>query len=150
VTQGEAPRATALRGVAQVRVARPTDRLEAMVGFWRDAIGLTEIGRFADHAGYDGVMLGLPGSGWHLEFTHHRDGSPPPPPDPESLLVLYFPDAGRRDAVVAGLAALGHHPVAPRNPYWRRHAVQVNDPDGWGVMLVAGEGLAGSGRLAGG
>lgn len=138
-----------LQGVAQIRIARPTDRQDAQIAFWRDALGLTEIGRFAGHDGYDGVMLGIPGSGWHLEFTQYRDGSPPPPPDPESLLVLYFPETWRRDAVVARLAALGHHAVEPRNPYWRRYGVQVNDPDGWGVMLVAGEGLARSGRLAG-
>jgi catechol 2,3-dioxygenase-like lactoylglutathione lyase family enzyme len=45
--------------VVQVRVARPTDRLEAVVRFYRDGLGLQEIGSFAGHAGYAGVMLGL-------------------------------------------------------------------------------------------
>ena len=45
--------------VVQVRVARPTDRLEAVVRFYRDGLGLQEIGSFTGHAGYAGVMLGL-------------------------------------------------------------------------------------------
>lgn len=34
--------------------------------------GLTRIGHFEDHDGFDGVMLGHPLQTWHLEFTHHR------------------------------------------------------------------------------
>jgi hypothetical protein len=64
--------------VAEVRIARPTDRVDAVVRFYRDGLGLPELYRFADHDGYDGVMLGLPGRSYHLEFTHHRDGSPCP------------------------------------------------------------------------
>ncbi|MGH9943094.1 MAG: VOC family protein, partial [Pyrinomonadaceae bacterium] len=30
--------------VVQVRVARPTDRLEEVIGFYRDALGLRELG----------------------------------------------------------------------------------------------------------
>jgi hypothetical protein len=51
--------------VSQVRIARPTDRLDEVVAFYRDGLGLTEIGSFESHAGYDGVMLGLPGVGQH-------------------------------------------------------------------------------------
>jgi hypothetical protein len=44
----------------RVRVARHTDDLEAIVALSRDRLGLPEIGRFADHDGYDGVFdLGL-------------------------------------------------------------------------------------------
>ena len=42
---------------------------------------------FAGHAGYDGVMLDLPGSGAHLEFTA-TEHTPPPAPHAEALLVL--------------------------------------------------------------
>src|SRR3954447_20471869 len=37
--------------VRQVRIARPTDQLEAVIGFYRDTLGLEELGRFADHDG---------------------------------------------------------------------------------------------------
>jgi hypothetical protein len=47
--------------VGQVRIARPTDRLGKIVRFYRDALGLEQITAFEGHAGYDGVMLALPG-----------------------------------------------------------------------------------------
>ena len=47
-----------------------------VVEFYKDGVGLVELGRFDGHSGYDGVMLGLPGSDYHLEFTSHADGSP--------------------------------------------------------------------------
>ena len=49
-----------------VRIARPTDQLDAVVRFYRDGLGLRELDRFAGHAGYRGVMLGLPGMEYHL------------------------------------------------------------------------------------
>jgi catechol 2,3-dioxygenase-like lactoylglutathione lyase family enzyme len=70
-----------------VRVARHTDRLEELVAFYRDGIGLPEIGRFTDHDGYDGVFLELPGTKAHLEFTTGGEHAAPEP-HPESLLVL--------------------------------------------------------------
>ena len=47
--------------VAQVRVARPTDRLAEVEEFYAQVLGLPVLYRFENHAGYDGVMLGLPG-----------------------------------------------------------------------------------------
>ncbi|MCA1556978.1 MAG: VOC family protein, partial [Acidobacteria bacterium] len=36
--------------VAQVRVARPTSRLKEVIEFYRDGLGLKEIGSFTGHA----------------------------------------------------------------------------------------------------
>jgi len=127
--------------VAQVRVARPTDRLDEVVRFYHDGLGLREIGSFRGHAGYDGVMLGLPGSAYHLEFTHHVDGSPCPAPSADNLLVLYIPNPEAIAVVVDRLAGLGHHPVPPENPYWQRDGVTIADPDGWRVVLVNTSGI---------
>jgi GNAT superfamily N-acetyltransferase len=122
--------------VTQVRVARPTDRLAEVVRFYADDLGLPVLDRFTGHAGYDGVMVGLPGTAHHLEFTSHVDGSPGPAPTPENLLVLYLGDRAALDAVVARLTT--HHPaVTLDNPYWAQQgAVAVADPDGWRVVLV--------------
>lgn len=64
--------------VVQVRIARPTDRLEEVVRFYHEGLGLPVIASFQGHAGYDGVMLGLPGTTYHLEFTRHDHGKPRP------------------------------------------------------------------------
>jgi len=112
--------------VIRVRIARPTDRLDEVVEFYRDGVGLVELGRFDGHSGYDGVMLGLPGSDYHLEFTSPRDGSPCPAPDGDNLPGPYG-EAGQ-----AGPGALGWG-GAPDCP----HAIAVGhrggDPEGRGV-----------------
>ena len=121
----------------QVRVARPTDRLDLLVAFYRDGLGLPELDRFDGHAGYRGVVLGLPGNGHHLEFTSHVDGSPSPVPTGDTLLALFFDDRRAMAGVADRLTGLGHRVVAAENPYWTDHgAVTVEDPDGWRVVLV--------------
>jgi catechol 2,3-dioxygenase-like lactoylglutathione lyase family enzyme len=140
--------------VQQVRVARPTDRLEDVVAFYVDGLGLTRLGDFEGHAGYDGVFVGLPGTPYHLEFTHHVAGSPGDVPSAENLLVLYLESVDAVQAVVRRLRALGHEPVEAENPYWDGiGAVTIPDPDGWRVVLAPTRSLtheAGSGRTAGG
>jgi len=116
----------------QLRVARHTTRLDELVTFYRDGLGLVEIGGFHDHAGYDGVFLAVPGTDAHLEFT---SGGPhdPPAPHPESLLVLYL---GSEAAVAATRERIGVEPVEPANPYWLARGVTLADPDGFLVVLV--------------
>lgn len=130
--------------VLQVRIARPTDRLEAVTAFYVDGLGLPRLGGFEGHAGYDGVFVGLPGTPYHLELTRHRDGSPGDAPSAENLLVLYLGSAEAVDAARDRLLRHGHVPVAADNPYWERvGAVTVPDPDGWRVVLVPGAGIGG-------
>jgi catechol 2,3-dioxygenase-like lactoylglutathione lyase family enzyme len=127
--------------VVQVRVARPTDRLEEVVSFYRDALGLPQLGGFEGHAGYEGVMIGLPGRDYHLEFTRHEAGSPCPAPTRDNLLVLYVEDAGALRLAVERLAARGHLPVEPENPYWAARGYTFEDPDGWRVVLMNTRGI---------
>jgi catechol 2,3-dioxygenase-like lactoylglutathione lyase family enzyme len=116
----------------QLRVARHTENLAEVVAFYRDGLGLVEIGGFRDHDGYDGVFLEVPGTGAHLELTS-GGGHGAPAPHPESLLVLYLGDEA---AVRAAAARLRREPVAPANPYWSAHGVTFADPDGFRVVLV--------------
>jgi hypothetical protein len=60
----------------QVRIARPTDRLDEVVRFYHEGLGLDELSRFADDDAYTGVMLGLAGATYRLEFTTHDHGNP--------------------------------------------------------------------------
>ena len=116
----------------ELRVARHTERLDEVVAFYRDGLGLTEVGGFRDHDGYEGVFLSIPKTQAHLEFTAGGlHGAPVP--HPESLLVLYF---GDEEAVRTVAAPLGVDPVSPANPYWVEHGMTFEDPDGFRVVLV--------------
>jgi hypothetical protein len=53
----------------QLHISRHTERLDELVRFYRDAVGLPEIGGLHNHNGYDGVFLAVPGGGAHLELT---------------------------------------------------------------------------------
>jgi catechol 2,3-dioxygenase-like lactoylglutathione lyase family enzyme len=121
-------------GAVHLRVARHTDRLEEVVAFYRDGLGLTQSGAFHDHDGYDGVFLEVPESGAQLEFTTGGAHSAPAP-HPESLLVLYLGDTDAVRRRVSHLSCV--EPVVPANPYWLKHGVTFKDPDGFQVVLVA-------------
>jgi hypothetical protein len=120
--------------VSAVRFARPTDRLADLLRFYEEGLGLARIDSFEDHAGYSGVMLGLPDERVHLELTTHAEGSPGPAPTRDNLLVLYLTDRDAIAAIDSRLRALGHEPVEPENPYWSDD-LAYEDPDGWGVVL---------------
>jgi uncharacterized glyoxalase superfamily protein PhnB len=127
--------------VTQVRIARPTDHLAIVVGFYRDALGLEQIACFEGHAGYEGVMLALPGRRDHLEFTHYESGSPCPAPTKDNLLVFYVEDDGVFREMAARLQRHGQEPVEPENPYWSEKGLTFEDPDGWRVVLMHTAGI---------
>ncbi len=53
------------------RVARPTQNLSQIIAFYKDGLGLQELGRFTDHNGVKGLILGHKHQSYHLEFTEH-------------------------------------------------------------------------------
>jgi catechol 2,3-dioxygenase-like lactoylglutathione lyase family enzyme len=118
-----------------LRVALPTDRLVEVVRFYQDGLGLERLDSFEDHEGFDGVMLGLPGAPYHLEFTRqhgHRAGRAP---SADNLLVFYLPDAQEWRSAVDRMLAAGYASVPSFNPYWDRSGRTFEDPDGHRVVL---------------
>ena len=123
----------------QMRVARPTDRLEEITRFYRDGLGLSVLGSFADHQGFDGVMLGHPGQSYHLEFTTQRGHSVGRAPTQDNLLVFYLPNPELWSAAVARMRSCGYEPVTSLNPYWDRQGKTFEDADGYRVVLQNAE-----------
>jgi len=120
---------------AHLRVARATDQLDRVVRFYTEALDFEVLASFEDHEGFDGVMLGHRGSGYHLEFTHQRGHTVGLAPTGENLLVFYLPNRGQWLAAVARIRTLGYAPVPSANPYWDREGVTYEDPDGYRVVL---------------
>ena len=127
--------------VSQVRIARPTVKLEEVLRFYSLGLGLKIVGSFQEHDGYSGYMLGLPGTGYHLEFTQHAAGSPCPAPSHDNLLVFYIPEKTAVERIAARLSALGYPSVEAENPYWSEKGVTIEDPDGWRVVLMNSPGI---------
>lgn len=121
--------------VAHLRVARPTGNLTAVVAFYHDGLGFEVLGEFADHDGFDGVMLGHRGAGYHLEFTRCAGHEAPRAPSQDHLLVFYLPDDAEWQHALDRLERAGHKPVASFNPYWDRQGRIYEDPDGYRVVL---------------
>lgn len=121
--------------MTKLRVARPTDDLERLIGFYRDGLGLKVLASFEDHAGFDGVVLGEPGEDYHLEFTHERGAFVGSAPSQDHLLVFYFPDPEAWGAAVDRMERHGFQPVSSFNPYWDVRGRTFEDPDGYRVVL---------------
>jgi catechol 2,3-dioxygenase-like lactoylglutathione lyase family enzyme len=119
----------------QLRIARPVTDLQRAVEMYRRGLGFEEIARFEDHDGFDGVMLGRSGLGYHFEFTCCRTHPVPPSPTPEDLLVFYLPDAVEWQQTCDRMTAAGFVAVRAFNPYWDRRGRTFQDPDGYRVVL---------------
>jgi catechol 2,3-dioxygenase-like lactoylglutathione lyase family enzyme len=122
--------------VVEFRMARPTDKLDEVLAFYCDQLGLPQLYRTHGHR-YEVAMVGLPGDRYHLEFSSRVDGSPGQAPSLENLLVFYFASEEQMFEVARRLGDAGQEPVELDNPWWRQHrALTFEDPDGWRVVLM--------------
>ncbi len=118
-----------------LRVARPTNRLDQVVRFYTEGLGLQILYRFENHDGFDGVMVGMPGEAYHFEFTHHRGHSVGRAPTQDNLIVFYLPEQLEWQQTIERMNAAGYKSVKSYNPYWDNKGVTFEDPDGYRVVL---------------
>jgi catechol 2,3-dioxygenase-like lactoylglutathione lyase family enzyme len=124
-----------MRGTTKLRVARPTDNLSEVTRFYKEGLGLSELYRFENDGGFDGVMLGVPGAPYHFEFTKAHGHTAGRAPTEDNLLVFYIPDEREWTEAVERLKRLGAEPVRSFNPFWDERGVTFEDPDGYRVVL---------------
>ena len=124
-----------MEAIPILRVARPTDNLEALLRFYEKGLGFRVLYRFEDHDGFDGVMLGRPGAPYHFEFTKKHGHTAGRAPTADNLLVFYLADADDWKEAVQRLQAAGFDSVPSFNPYWDRDGVTFEDPDGYRVVF---------------
>jgi catechol 2,3-dioxygenase-like lactoylglutathione lyase family enzyme len=118
-----------------LRIARPTNDIEAVLRFYRDGLGLSELYRFADHDGFDGVMLGSPGAVYHFEFTRAHEHEAGRAPTQDNLIVFYLPDRREWEEAIGRMKSHGFLPVPSFNPFWNQKGVTFEDCDGYRVVL---------------
>ena len=118
-----------------LRVARPVSDLDRSVAMYCSGLGFSVVGGFRGHRGFDGAMLGEPGSQVHFEFVVCRDHPLKPSPTREDLLVLYLPERSEWLDRCSAVLAAGFAEVEPFNPYWSERGRTFADPDGYCVVL---------------
>ncbi len=124
-----------LRQDTKVRIARPTNDLKSIVDMYKQGLGFVELGRFEDHCGFNGVMLGHKEYQYHLEFTQHRSADSIVAPHPDQLLIFYMPDQTQWDPACLMMLQAGFVEVEAYNPYWSVHGRTFEDLDGYRVVL---------------
>jgi catechol 2,3-dioxygenase-like lactoylglutathione lyase family enzyme len=125
--------------VPKLRVARPSDDLEALIRFYHDGLGLDVLYRFEDHDDFDGVMLGNPDAPYHFEFTRSAGHVAGRAPTSDNLLVFYIPDSREWEDRCSRMLAAGFAPVPSFKPYWDRCGRTFEDPDGYRIVLQQDE-----------
>ncbi|KAB5550929.1 prolyl endopeptidase [Coniochaeta sp. 2T2.1] len=124
---------------AHIRIARPTNSIPTLLPFYTDGLGFSILATFQDHDGFDGVMLGHKGTGYHLEFTSHPGHDAERAWTKDNLLVFYLPDKKGFESAVTRMECAGFNAVQSLNPYWDRCGRTYEDADGWRVVLVDGK-----------
>lgn len=122
---------------SHLRVARPCSDLARAESMYGPGLGWQVLGRFRDHDGFDGVMLGEPGGAYHVEFTRSCRHPVGPKPTTEDLLVFYLPQQDQWRMRCDAMLAAGFHAVPSFNPYWDRLGRTFEDFDGYRVVLQA-------------
>ena len=118
-----------------LRIARPVSDLSLSVRMYKQGLSMQELGRFMDHEGFDGVMLGQPDGAFHVEFSHCRHHPVAPASTAEDLLVFYVPHAESWEARCAAMLGAGFTEVESFNPYWDRLGRTFQDHDGYRVVI---------------
>lgn len=126
--------------VLRVRFARQSNKLVELKHFYCEGLGLQILSEFKGHAGYDGLILGLPDRSYQLEFVQHEEGSDGTATNEENLLVFYIGDADAVQTMADRLMGMDYQQVSSENPWWDNHgAITIEDPDKWRVVLQAVE-----------
>ena len=118
-----------------LRIARPVRDLARSSAMYRAGLQLSVVGSFDNHEGFDGVMLGRAGLGYHFEFTHCRTHPVAPQSTAEDLVVFYLPDRTDWLQTCAAMESAGFTRVASFNPYWDIQGATFEDPDGYRTVL---------------
>ena len=118
-----------------MRVARPTDNLEAIAAMYAKGLGFSVLAQFDDHSGFDGIILGHSKQPYHIEFTSQRGHRAGQAPTRDHLLVFYISDKDDWQAQCAQMLAAGFREVRSYNPYWALHGRTFEDIEGYRVVL---------------
>ncbi len=118
----------------KLRFARHTNNLENIKSFYIDILAFEILGSFENHNSYDGVFIGKPNLGWHLEFTKSKEivvfnfGK-------EDYLVFYPENEIEYQEIINRILENKIEFIESKNPYWNQNGKLILDPDGFGIVI---------------
>ena len=124
-----------MTAIPTLRVARPTDDIDALLPFYRDGLGFDILYQFADHDGVDGIMLGGRDAPYHFEFTTAHGHAAGRAPTQDNLLIFYLPNVAKWQAAVERMVSAAFPAVPAFNAYWDQQGRTFEDPDGYRVVI---------------
>lgn len=119
----------------RLRIARPVTDLARATAMYCQGLGLHVLGKFENHQGFDGAIVGLPTMPYHFEFTVCRMHPVSPCPTPEDLIVFYLPARLEWQKTSALMLEAGFTEVASFNPYWEVRGRTFEDHNGYRTVL---------------
>ena len=120
-----------------LRIARPTDNIDALRKFYIDGLGFSVLAEFNGHDGFDGLIVGheTPNTSWHLEFVSKEGHKAGRAPSEDNLLVFYLPDKEVWKGAVERMEKAGFESVKAFNSYWDAAGKTFEDADGYRVVF---------------
>ncbi len=120
---------------AKIRIARATNDLNRITDLYKKGLGLTILGSFQNHSGFDGVMLGNPKVDYHFEFTFEHGKSAPLSNSAENLVIFYIPERQEAEKLKVDMISAGFINVKSHNPYWENNGYTFEDFEGFRVVI---------------
>ena len=120
---------------SHLRIARPVSNIQKSCDMYCIGLNISIMGKFEDHAGFDGVILGASGVDYHFEFTYCRTHPVLPMPTSEDVSVFYIPVKTEWEAVCNRMLKAGFEIVDSFNPYWEVNGRTFQDHDGYRIVL---------------
>ena len=116
------------------RYARHTNNIKPLINFYCDILNLEVLGSFENHDSYNGVFIGKPDAGWHLEFTESNEKAKHLF-DEDDILVFYPENKDGYDKIIEKISKTGIKKIKPVNPYWEKNGIMIEDPDGYKILV---------------
>ena len=123
----------------RLRIARPVTDLARTLDMYLKGLGLSRLGHFSDHDGFDGEMVGAEGTDYHFEFVNYRRHPVKPNPTDEDLIVFYIPDKGEWAVRCVAMLDAGFREVGSFNLYWAERGRTFEDNDGYRIVVECAE-----------
>ena len=120
---------------SHLRVAKPVADILRTQRMYCSGLGLSVVGSFENHEGFDGVMLGSKHCDYHFEFTVCRHHPVVPVSTPEDVVVFYIPDLSEWESRCAAMVTAGFKEVKSFNPYWDMNGKTFQDLDGYRIVI---------------